>query len=67
MTHNYKKGILCGLLFLSLLGLTFYLVFHGQDPGQLRAALRQADPVPLGPAVWHSFSAVRPKIYSAGW
>ena len=48
MTHKCKKGILCGLLFLSLLGLTFYLVFHGQDPGQLRAALLQADPTMLG-------------------
>lgn len=48
MTHKCKKGILCGLLFLSLLGLTFYLVFHGQDHGQLRAALLQADPTMLG-------------------
>lgn len=48
MTHKCKKGILCGLLFLSLLGLTFYLVFHGQDPRQLRAALLQADPTMLG-------------------
>lgn len=38
---HWKKGVLCGSFFLLLLGLTFYLVLKGQEPGQLAAALKQ--------------------------
>ena len=38
---QWKKGLLCGGLFVLLLGLTFYLLLAKQDPAHLWAALKQ--------------------------
>ncbi|MDO4323649.1 MAG: lysylphosphatidylglycerol synthase transmembrane domain-containing protein [Lachnospiraceae bacterium] len=48
---NRKKVILNALLFFAVLGLTVYGVLHGEDLGDLKEAIGQADLVWLFPAV----------------
>ena len=48
---NRKKVWINGILFFLIFGLTIYGVFHGEDMGSLREAIRQASLVWLFPAV----------------
>ena len=51
MQKNWKKIVGDGLLFLGLLALTVYAVFHGADVGAVRRAIRSCDWRWLIPAV----------------
>ena len=42
-----RKRVLEGAFFLLVMGLSFYTVFHGQDMGQVAAALRRLSPAAL--------------------
>ena len=42
-----RKRVLEGAFFLLVMGLSFYTVFHGQDMGQVSAALRKLSPAAL--------------------
>ena len=50
VSHGRKRA-LEGAFFLLVMGLSFYMVFHGQDKEQVDAALRGLSPVSLGLAM----------------
>ncbi len=51
MKQNRKKVLMNALLFFVIFGLTVYGVFHGEDPRELKAALRESKLRWLAPAV----------------
>ncbi len=51
MSKKVKQAVLDALLFVGLLALTLYMVFHGEDLGDIRDAIRDCDERWLIPAV----------------
>ena len=51
MREKYKKIVGNGLLFAAVMGLTMYAVFHGEDLGDIRQAIRSCDGRWLLPAL----------------
>ncbi len=51
MSKKVKQAVLDALLFVGLLALTLYMVFHGEDLGDIRDAIRDCDERWLIPAI----------------